>query len=184
MVRRQKMQREIPGLSSFYEEIAGAGRRPGTRFLSIEHIAPPSDFIAGELGLRPSDRVVCLTRKRYVDGELLGISVSYFSEAFWATLDASPEDFQDASLYRFLESRGHELTWAIETIEAAPCDRDLAQLLGVPVGLPMLISGRTVYGRDDQPIEFAYNKFRGDKYTVKLQHKRYRNWNPPDTPIS
>lgn len=184
VVRKQKMQREVPGLSSFYEEIAEAGRKPGTQTLSIETMEPPNDLVASELRLGPCERVVCLTRKRFVDGELLGLSISYFKEQFWNELGAVAEDFNDSSLYVLLESRGHELAWATETIEAVPCDRELAKLLGVPAGLPMLVSGRTVYGRDDQPLEHAYNKFRGDKYQVKLQHKRYKKWSPLDQPHS
>lgn len=174
-VCRQKLQREIPGLSSFYEEVASTGHKPGTRVLSIDVVDAPDGTVASELQLRPGEKAVRLTRTRYVDGDLLGVSISYFREELWNALGASPSDFNDASLYGILESRGHELVWATETIEAAPCDRELARTIGVPAGTTLLISGRTVYNRFNQPIEHAYNKFRADKYKVKLQHKRYKS---------
>jgi GntR family transcriptional regulator len=175
VMQRKKLSRQFPGWSSFTEETKRMGKNPGTLIVSVDAIIPP-DEIAAALQLEHGEKAIYMLRKRYADDELLGVSESYFNRS---VLDSQHIqmmnlfELNNRSIYAFLEERGIELVWANESIEAGAVDKKVAKILGIVAGAPMLYLTRVVYGPDDVPIEYAINKFRGDKYKISIVHNRY-----------
>ena len=69
---------------------------------------------------------------------------------------------------------GISVSNAVQTIEAALADIEIAPHLDVQVGDPLMKVERTVFGVDGQPIEFVSVLYRADKYcfTVKLERNK------------
>jgi GntR family transcriptional regulator len=61
---------------------------------------------------------------------------------------------------------------AVQKIEARDADEEMAQLLGIEIGGPILYKERTVYAEDGTPVEFTYCYNRGDTYSLTIALSR------------
>jgi GntR family transcriptional regulator len=75
------------------------------------------------------------------------------------------------SLYVLLEQKGIELLEAEETLEAILADEEVAGLLDIPHGAPLLKVTRLTWDRDRTPIELVIALYRADfyRYAVRLR---------------
>ena len=64
------------------------------------------------------------------------------------------------------------LAKAIQTFEATIADPQVAPLLEVRIGDPLLKIERVVFGINEEPIEFVSILYRADKYLFKIALKR------------
>ena len=55
---------------------------------------------------------------------------------------------------------------AVQRVEAREADDEIAKLLELDEGLPILYKERIVYLDDGTPIEFTYCYNRGDRYSL------------------
>jgi DNA-binding GntR family transcriptional regulator len=53
-------------------------------------------------------------------------------------------------------------------VEAREADEDIAKLLDMDEGLPILYKERTVFLDDGTPVEFTYCYNRGDRYSLTV----------------
>ena len=76
-----------------------------------------------------------------------------------------------------------KVSQAVQTVEATVADAEIAPLLGVRVGEPLLKVERIVFDKNKKPIEYVLVLYRSDKYcfTVTLERKRSKEsigWEP------
>ena len=84
---------------------------------------------------------------------------------------ACSHEIASASLYHHLASRYGDAgrpSWADEEYTAGTADRDLAAILGVPLGSAVLVVRRTAFVADGQAAEFVESFVRADAYRVKI----------------
>jgi GntR family transcriptional regulator len=127
--------------------------------------------VALALGIRAGDPVVVLDRLRYVDGEALVLTRSHLPA--WLGPDVVEvlrgADLATASLYATLERRyGVTMVEAERTIEAAAADREVARVLGIRTGAPVLRLHSTARDRTGRPIETFDAWHRGDRTLFEL----------------
>lgn len=75
------------------------------------------------------------------------------------------------------EDLGMRADRAVQTLEATVADAEVAVLLEIRIGDPLLKAERTVFDIKKKPIEYVSVLYRADKYsyTVNLKRKRDRN---------
>ena len=74
-------------------------------------------------------------------------------------------DLTDRSLYDVLEQLcSVSIYRSAYSVQADAAPADIAVLLGIPTGNPVLIGRETVYDRSGAPILLGYNTYRGDAY--------------------
>jgi len=75
------------------------------------------------------------------------------------------------SLYALLEQNGVELFEADETLEAIVADDEIARLLKIPRGAPILKATRLTWDRQHTPVELVTAFYRADfyRYAVRLR---------------
>jgi GntR family transcriptional regulator len=75
------------------------------------------------------------------------------------------------------EDLGMRADRAIQTLEATVADAEVAVLLEIRIGDPLLKAERTVFDNKKKPIEYVSVLYRADKYsyTVNLKRKRDRD---------
>jgi GntR family transcriptional regulator len=69
---------------------------------------------------------------------------------------------------------GFRLSEADQSVQATIADTEIAALLEIRVGDPLLRSERTVYDVSFRPVEYVSSLYRADKYafTMKLKRKK------------
>lgn len=163
VVRFPKFRHETQRLTSFSDDMAGRGLRSSSEILKLEKVSPPAE-VARMLRLEPNEGVWLCERLREADAHPVGIHSSYLAVP---GLDLSRMTESD-SLYGLLAEAGKPVVRADETIEAVAANAYEAGHLDVSLGSPLLLVTRTTYGKDGEPIEVVYARYRNDVYRYSL----------------
>jgi GntR family transcriptional regulator len=151
----------LNSLTSISETLTNRGFEVSTRGMHIDHIKADAK-IAGSLSIKEGELVVRIQRVQYANGQPIAIMANYLIEELVPGIERYLNGF--TSLYAFIESKyGITLTSAVERISAGIADFSEAQILGVAVGSPLLISKRITYTASGH-AEYAHIKILGDKY--------------------
>ncbi|MDP1667754.1 GntR family transcriptional regulator [Phaeovulum sp.] len=153
----RQIDQPLSVLVGFSEDMKRRGATVSSRILQKLVCSPdPSDLL--KLGLSPSDLVFRLARVRLSDGEPLAI------ENAIVPADAIVPENMGESLYEALRASGHMPVRALQRLRAAVANAQEAQLLGVPLGSPVLHIERRAFLANGRPIEVTTSSYRGDRY--------------------
>ena len=167
-----------PGLRSFSEEMRHIGRVPEAKVLAITRGRPPEEAMVA-LGLDEGDDTVGLRRLMSIDGQPIVVFNSFLPARLGITLDAG----FSGSLYALLEETyGLPLCAAWETIEAAGCPADAAELLGLPVGAPVLVRRRLTCTTNQMAVEYVEGIYHAQRYKYSLHLHRQKPAAPASAP--
>jgi GntR family transcriptional regulator len=149
-------------LQSFTEMARARGLHPTARVIRQE-IRPAGMDEAIKLRVAPAAPVIEIDRLRGMDGTPVCYDVVVLPESRAAALTAA--DLTDASLYDELRGRcGIEVHHSAYTLMAESADAELARLLGITAGAPVLVGDEVAYTSDGTPVLIGHNKYRGDAY--------------------
>ena len=149
-------------LQSFTEMARARGLRPTARVMRQE-VRPASMDEAAKLRIAPAAPVIEIDRLRGMDGTPVCFDVVVLPSARAAAMVEA--DLTDASLYDVLrESCGIEVHRSAYTLMAESADAELARLLGITAGAPVLVGDEVAYTSDGTPVLIGHNKYRGDAY--------------------
>jgi GntR family transcriptional regulator len=152
-------------LVSFTEMARARGLTPTTRVLE-QRVRPATFDEADQLRIAPGAEVVDLRRLRAMDGQIICVDTTMIP------VDRAPAlttaDLTDESLYERLDAlcgiRIHRSAYTVQAEAAAP---ELATLLHLPVGAPVLVGYETAYAADGRPVLLGVNRYRGDAYRFR-----------------
>jgi GntR family transcriptional regulator len=192
-LRRQGLVRREPGrgtflasprlrsnlayLHSFTEEIERWGYTPGARLVSREERAADED-VAARLEIEVGEKVLFVRRLRLADERPIFVCDSHLPVGrFPALKDA---DYGTISLSRlFEESTGRKVEYSRQWIGAASATPDVAALLEIPAGVPVLKVRRITLVTGDAPIELVEAHFHPERY----QHYNELSTWPVEVPV-
>lgn len=151
----------------FYEEAERAGRTVRSRVLG-RAVEPLPAWASDALRLRPGSTGVTIERLRWMDDRVVMYVVSHFPVDVAETLLGA--DLELTSLYRVLEER-HRLTVAggRRVVEAARAERELAKLLEIEPGSPLLYVEAVSWDRELTPFECYRAWHRADRTKIDVQ---------------
>lgn len=160
IVSRPKVEHDLRGVSGFSEQMEAAGLAPAARLINATvMVAPPT--VAAALQLEPHSRVAKIERVRYASRIALALEEAWLPDALYP--EVTSLGLQD-SLYTLMrECYGRGPVRAVERLEAVPAREQDAERLKVPEGSPLMLVERTAYAEDGTPVEFARDRFRGDR---------------------
>ena len=168
-VSRPKATQDMTRLQGFGEAMTPGGYTTSTRVVSVGETRA-SQQVADALGIRRTDRVIELTRIRYLNREPISIDNSFFPVAIGEKL-LGRDLTQD--VFPMLEnSFGIYLDYADLKISAGVAVKHQADGLNVEVGSPILQIQRLVFGTDGTPVDFEYLSYRGDAFQYQLRVDR------------
>jgi GntR family transcriptional regulator, N-acetylglucosamine utilization regulator len=154
------------GLTSFSDEMAVLGMRPGARVLSIRR-EPASPEMAERLHIEAGDPIVVIHRLRYADETPIGIQTAYLPSARFPGLEHA--NLTEQSLYKHLEEQyGVQPAEAHETFSVTAVTGEDAHLLSVPDGACGFHVERLTYDQKRELFECVTSTMRGDRYQVQL----------------
>ncbi|MFT4215921.1 MAG: GntR family transcriptional regulator [Micropruina sp.] len=159
-VAQPKMMRVRP-LSSFSQDLAMDGWRPGSVVLDISEVTADAE-LAGRLGVEPGARVQRVERLRTAFDEPIAHEVAYLPRPMPKLAEQLAEH---GSLYRTLrEEYGAVVATAEDIVETVLADPVTADLLRADTGLPMLLVRRTGWDAAGNLVEWTESRFRGDRF--------------------
>jgi GntR family transcriptional regulator len=172
---------ESPKLSGFIEDIISMGIKTKIKIIDISWVSP-SDNVKQSLKASEDEMFLRIEKIRYIQENTFSHVLNYIPENIGKKIPQ--ELLKDKSLLMILEDEmGITADRAVQTIEATIADAQLATLLQVRFGEPLLSVERTVYDQINKPIEYVSVHYRADKYfyTAFLKRKKTKyaaGWNP------
>lgn len=153
-------------LRGFSEEMRRRGLVPSARLLGLS-VQEPELEVAQALKLTPDERVYCLQRLRFVDGEPVAMVTSYLPARIFVGIDK--HDLENQSLYDIFEhAYKRKLQRAEEVIGAVIAKEEEARILQAQPGSPLLLIKETTYDSLGVAIEYSVSLLRGDRYTASV----------------
>ncbi|CAN5556462.1 transcriptional regulator NagR [soil metagenome] len=144
---------------SFSSAMAALGRAVSTKVLEAGVVGAPSN-VAQKLGLAHQSPVVFMRRLRSVDGAPAAIHVAYLLPRFAPLLD---EDLS-GSLYGLMATVGSRVEHAADEIEAIAAIGDVARLLKVQPGAPLVFISGVAFSSTMEPLRFTEAVYVGDRF--------------------
>jgi DNA-binding GntR family transcriptional regulator len=150
----------------FYEEAERAGHAVRSRVLRRD-LEPLPAWAAEALGLRAGSDGVTVERLRWMDDRLVMYVISHFPAPVAGTLLAA--DLETSSLYGVLEAEeGLTVAGGRRVVEAARAERELASLLEVEPGSPLLRVEAVSWDDRRQPFECYRAWHRADRTKIEV----------------
>lgn len=168
-VSEPKYSHHLFRLTSFTEETQSQHLQPGARVLKQGMVE--NEHVCQKLGIEP-EPLVCIRRIRTINEEPVALEESFIRMNYCPGLELA--ELNDTSLYSYLMARYHlRLACANQTIEARLATSDVAAVLHVHKGTPVLYMERVTFLEDENiPVEFAEAVYRGDKYKLMVEMQR------------
>ena len=162
-VARARLERDLGTFSGLSEQLRRQGVRAGAH---VRHarLCAVSPTAAAALGLAPHESVVEIERARFADGEPFALERSCFpAERFAGLLELDLE----RSLYELLAEHWDAApVRAVERLAPVLATAAEAKALGVARGAPLMLVERTAYDSGGAAVEFALDRFRGDRTRI------------------
>ncbi|HET8608058.1 MAG TPA: GntR family transcriptional regulator [Gaiellaceae bacterium] len=177
-VREPKIAQELT-MTSFSEDMARRGMRPGSKTLSLTTTSAGA-WLGRCLHVSPSERIVVAKRLRLADAETMAIETLHVPEAL--VPDLRPADLEGGSFYDLLENRyGIAIAGGLQTIEPTVTNEEESEALGVPLLSPAFQFERTTRTAGGEIVEFVRSIYRGDRYRLVTELNRRER--PPALPL-
>jgi DNA-binding GntR family transcriptional regulator len=165
-------ERDWPNsLESFSETARRMGLTPTSDVL-VSEVRPATLDEGDLLSIAPGTPLFHLERVRRLDDVPIALDSTIIPAAL--VPDAAAADYRERSLYDTLAAAGLEFSRADATIEAREADSELAGLLGIPEGKPVLVMQQLVVDRGDRPLFSSTIRYSGDRYRLRTTFARRR----------
>lgn len=161
--------RDHTRLTNFFESAREQGIEASSTVLKIE-IFPAPEKVAKELLLKPSESVLCIRTLRFVNQTPVTVHDSYLPHRLFAEI--VHEELENVHLWDVMEKYGFRVKRAIQKLEARPASAEIAKLLDVKPGSPILYKERKILATDGTAVEFTYCYNRGDMYSLIVSMER------------
>ncbi|MYL35400.1 UTRA domain-containing protein [Pontibacillus yanchengensis] len=160
-VSKQKIEKNLQGLTSFSEDMRARGMKPGNRLVGFEIIPAPSS-IARKLKIEEHTPIYEIKRIRLADDKPMAYERTYIPANLVKGLT---EEHVKGSLYDYLEDT---LNLVIESatheIESSLTNEFEMKMLEVPENSSILLIKRQTFLQDGTPLEVVESSYRSDRY--------------------
>lgn len=166
-VYKEKVDQKLDSLTSFSEDMRQQHLHPGSRILDFD-IVPASPLVAEKLRLKPNEKVARLKRLRLTNGHPLALETSYFPA--WAGEKIRPYLDDNVSLYALLRLHCDLIPVSAEqTFKAGQLFPWEQVMLGEHTPEYAILTTRWAFDGSGAPIEYVEGRYRGDRYSYRVQ---------------
>lgn len=164
-VKGDSHTQDLFSIASCTKDIINMGMEPSRKVLNVG-IIESFPKRRRELEISETDKLLQIDRVYYADQEALNRTVTYLPIKYFPGLE--DHDYEQESLYEVLENHYDvTITRATRTIEAVLAKGEIAELLEVDEGMPIILFRGITYGtigHREVPIESFKTSYRTDKY--------------------
>jgi GntR family transcriptional regulator len=170
----------VGDLSNMLAHLVAMGRSTRAKLLSFSYGVPPS-AVAEALRLAPDERTQFSVRVRYIDDTPFSHLTTYVPERIGVTY--SDADLASTPLLALLERSGVVADKANQTISATLAGPEIAELLAIEIGSPLIAMTRVVLDDQGRGVEYLSALYRPDLHTFQMEMTRTgvgaeRRWAP------
>jgi len=167
-VIQPKVRRPIQ-LSSLFEDLQTAGKRPSTSVRTFD-LVPASADVAHALKLDEGTTVHRIVRLRSAEDRPIALMTNYLPVGLpnLGLDQLTREALEDAGLYRLFRSAGIHLHAADQMVGARKATATEARLLDEPKGAALLTMQRIAYDDFGRAVEFGTHVYAASRYTLSL----------------
>jgi DNA-binding GntR family transcriptional regulator len=148
------------GLTSLFDDLATAGRDPGTRVLAHD-VVPADAAVAHRLEVPEGTPVVAVQRLRTTDGEPLAILTNHLP----AAIAPAREDLEVMGLYGALRAQGVQVRVARQSIGARLATAAEARMLDERPRSALLTMERVAVDAGGAVVEYGSHVYRASRYS-------------------
>jgi GntR family transcriptional regulator len=170
-VSQQHLERDHSKLTNFFEISKRDGIEVTEKLLGLD-VVPTKPKISKALDLEEVDLVICVRTLRYTENVPVTIHEAYLPHKFFSGLLQENLQVETKNLWTFYEKSGYRVKRAVQRLEARQADEELAAILEIEEGAPILFKERIIYADNGTPIEFLYCYNRGDMYSLTVTLNR------------
>lgn len=163
------LQRDHTRLTSFFDKAQEEGIKVRASLLKLE-VVPARAPVAKALDIAPGSQIVRVKTLRFADNVPITVHDAHLPHELFAGI--LNENLETQHLWDLIEKCGYKVKRAVQRLEARGADKELARLLKIKEGRPILFKERTVYATDGTPVEFTYCYNRGDIYSLTVALER------------
>jgi GntR family transcriptional regulator len=163
------LERDHTRLTNFFDAEGGEGSATRASLLAMK-VLPAGQKIARALDIAKGDSVIEVKTLRYADDVPITVHDAYIPHKLFSNLQK--EHLETQNLWSFFERNGFRVKRAIQKIEARQATKDIANMMKIKEGSPILYKERTVYSENGTPVEFTYCYNRGDIYSLTVALER------------
>ena len=169
-VAEPKVRQGLVRLTDFAQDMERAGLQPASRVVHHAQEAAPST-VAAALGLEPGTAVVRLDRLRLGDEQPFAFDRTWLPLFYGQLLE--DHNLEHSTIYSILEERYNlPVLGGRYRIEAARAPADVAEMVQVPEGQPLLVVTRLSYTVAERPIYYQRRYYRNDRVAFELELSR------------
>jgi GntR family transcriptional regulator len=167
VVANERIDRDVE-LTSLYDDLAAAGRKPGTQVVRNE-VSHAPEHVAQALQLPERALVVSLERIRLADDEPIALMHNFLPASL---VHLSIEMLELHGLYELLRASGIRLCSATQRMCAKNASAAEARTLHEARGAALLTMERVAYDETGRPVEFAQHMYRASRYAFTTSMSR------------
>ena len=167
IVSQPKLSHSPEPLLSLTDALLQQGIQPSWRVLEVKWVPAP-EKIAQRLDLAPGTSVYRLKRLRLANEEAIGYHIAYAAPAMVGAIDEARLD-SGGSLDYLRGSTALDGSYANRTLEAIAATAEVAQLLEIDEGTPLLLIRRQVFSQTGKPLEDLRAMYRGDRLQYHIR---------------
>ncbi len=157
-------------LMSYTEHMASRGLAPRSRVLVSKNIEDEQE-IAARLGLPAASRLVKIARLRLTGEEPFALETCYLAATEFSGLVDAP--LGRTSLFSLLQHEyGVDLAYSDEEIDATAADTDLAGMLGIQKGSPIMRIRQVIYSTKGKATIYVVGYYRSERHTLFIRRFR------------
>lgn len=164
-VALQHFARDHSFLQNFFENSRQNGLSVDEIILEMS-VVPARFQVARALEIAEGAEVIRLKTLRIVEGNPITIHEAYFSFEKFSDFIKHDVNSLSKDLLSFYESCGFKVRRGVQRLDARSAEPEVAALLKMEEGAPVLYKERTLYTEEGIPVEFLYCHNRGDLYSV------------------
>lgn len=159
-------------LMSYTEHMSSRGLSPQSRVLSA-HIVHHEAEVAGRLGLPSISSLVKIERLRETGNAPFALETCYLPASEFRELVNAP--LGRVSLFSTLQhTYGVELAYADEEVDATQAEDDVAELLALTPGAPVLRIRQVIYSTKGKATIYGAGFYRSECHTLFIRRFRQR----------
>ena len=158
---------ESAKFSGSFEDLVAIGVRTKVKLLSMKTVEPEA-LVKNAFQLADEELLYRIEKIRSVEGAPFSYVMNYLPRHIGKKLNKA--DLSQKPLLTILrDDLGIEAKTAAQTIEATAATPEVAGLLAINVGDPLLKVERTVYDKDKAVVEHVSVLYRADKYSFNVE---------------
>ena len=169
-VAEPKPFQELGRLQGFAEAMGSRGHDTFNRLVRLGTVLA-AEGVSDRLGLPRGSRVTEVQRVRFLDGRPVSVDLTWLPVRLGERLVR--EELVTRDIFLILE---HDLATPLGhadlAIDAAAADDELASLLEVDPGSPVLRIERLTHDRDGRPVDYEHLHCRSDIFQYRLRLQR------------